>query len=85
MCLAQSNIRQRVDKLFMSNGFRVEIINYEGIAESYGKDFASGHNNSILFAAEQLLHSDDQVRHFVFRFTWYSTVVCIKHNNLIRH
>ncbi|XP_068473739.1 O-methyltransferase 1, chloroplastic isoform X1 [Phaseolus vulgaris] len=66
-CLAEtdteikSNIRQRVDKLFMSNGFRVEIINYEGIAESYGKDFASGHNNSILFAAEQLLHSDDQM------------------------
>ncbi|KAL9332269.1 hypothetical protein ACSQ67_001879 [Phaseolus vulgaris] len=57
----KSNIRQRVDKLFMSNGFRVEIINYEGIAESYGKDFASGHNNSILFAAEQLLHSDDQM------------------------
>jgi len=64
----------------MSKGFRVEMINYEEIAGSYGKDFASGHNNSILFAAEQLLHSDDQVRHFVFRFTWYFAMVCIKHN-----
>ncbi|QCE12979.1 S-adenosyl-L-methionine-dependent methyltransferase [Vigna unguiculata] len=66
-CLAEtdpeikSNIRQWLDKLFMSKGFRVEMINYEEIAGSYGKDFASGHNNSILFAAEQLLHSDDQM------------------------
>ncbi|KOM28471.1 hypothetical protein LR48_Vigan549s002600 [Vigna angularis] len=57
----KSNIRQWVDKLFMSKGFRVEMIKYEGIAGSYGKDFASGHNNSILFVAEQLLHSDDQM------------------------
>ncbi|CAJ1877487.1 unnamed protein product [Sphenostylis stenocarpa] len=59
--LAQSNTRQWVDKLFMSKGFRVEIINYEGVAGSYGKDFATGHNNRILFVAEQLLHSDDQM------------------------
>ncbi|RDY08807.1 hypothetical protein CR513_06927, partial [Mucuna pruriens] len=57
----KSNTRQWVDKLFMSKGFRVEIINYEGVAESYGKDFASGHYNNILFVAEQLLHSDDQM------------------------
>ncbi|XP_029129996.1 uncharacterized protein LOC109812251 isoform X2 [Cajanus cajan] len=59
--LTQSNTRQWVDKLFMSKGFRVEMINYEGVAESFGKDCASGHYNNILFIAEQLLHSDDEM------------------------
>ncbi|XP_020231764.1 uncharacterized protein LOC109812251 isoform X4 [Cajanus cajan] len=57
----KSNTRQWVDKLFMSKGFRVEMINYEGVAESFGKDCASGHYNNILFIAEQLLHSDDEM------------------------
>ncbi|KAG4916636.1 hypothetical protein JHK87_054193 [Glycine soja] len=57
----KSNTRQWVDKLFMSKGFRVEIINYKGFAERSGKDFVSGHYNNILFVAEQLLHSDDQM------------------------
>ncbi|XP_022635849.1 uncharacterized protein LOC106758760 isoform X1 [Vigna radiata var. radiata] len=64
----KSNTRQWMDKLFMSKGFRVEMINYEGIAGSYGKDFASGHNNNILFVAEQLLHSDDQMESWRLEF-----------------
>ncbi|KAK7396899.1 hypothetical protein VNO78_18061 [Psophocarpus tetragonolobus] len=67
VCLAEtdieikSNIRQWVDKLFLSKGFRVEMINYERVTESCGRDFASGNYNNILFVAEQLLHSDDQM------------------------
>ncbi|KAK7337452.1 hypothetical protein VNO77_18028 [Canavalia gladiata] len=57
----KSNTKQWVDKLFMSMGFRVEMINYEGIAENFGKDFAPGHCNNILFVAEQLRHSDNQM------------------------
>lgn len=64
----------------MSKGFRVEMINFEGVAEGYGEGFASGNYNNILFVAEQLLHSDDQVRHFLFRLTWYCIVLYIKHN-----
>jgi len=59
----------------MSKGFLVEMINYEGVAESFGKDFAPRHYNNILFVAEQLRHSDDQVRHFVFRLTWWCLLV----------
>ncbi|KAL2345424.1 hypothetical protein Fmac_006709 [Flemingia macrophylla] len=47
------NTSKWVDKLFMSKGFRVEMIKYE--------DCASGRYNNLLFIAEQLLHSDDQM------------------------
>lgn len=52
-----------MEKLFMSNGFRVEMIDYNGVAESSEDEFASGHYSNILFVAEQLRHSDDQVRY----------------------
>ncbi|XP_061365554.1 O-methyltransferase 1, chloroplastic [Gastrolobium bilobum] len=55
------NTKQWIDKLFMSKGFRVELINYEGVAESLGKNFATGHCNNILFVAQQLRHSDYQM------------------------
>lgn len=42
----------------MSNGFRVELISYEGVE--------AGHYDNMLFVAEQLRYSDDQVRHCVF-------------------
>ena len=48
----------------------MEMINYEGVAKSFGKDFAAGHYSNILFVAEQLRHSDDQVRrHLVLVLT----------------
>ena len=55
-----------MDKLFMSNGFRVEMVNYKGVTESSEEELASAHYNNILFVAEQLRLSDDQVRHFLF-------------------
>lgn len=66
---------QLVDKLFMSEGFRVEMINYKGVAKSFGKDFARTHNINILFVAEQLRHSDHQVRNLIFYMTWVN-IVC---------
>ncbi|KAF7818195.1 putative S-adenosyl-L-methionine-dependent methyltransferase [Senna tora] len=57
----KSETWQWMDKLFMSNGFRVELISYEGFAGSIGKKFASRHYNNILFVAEQLRFSDDQM------------------------
>ncbi|XP_027349728.1 uncharacterized protein LOC113861237 [Abrus precatorius] len=57
----KSYTKQWMDKLFLSKGFRVEMINYEGVAESFGKYFATEHYNNILFVAEQLRHSDDQM------------------------
>ncbi|XP_057429931.1 O-methyltransferase 1, chloroplastic [Lotus japonicus] len=65
--LAESDIetkaitQQWLDKLFMSKGFRVEMIKYEGVAESFGRDFTARNYNSILFVAEQLRHSDEQM------------------------
>ncbi|KAK4282511.1 hypothetical protein QN277_013876 [Acacia crassicarpa] len=52
---------QWMDKLFMSNGFRVESISDEGIAENAGKEFAPRVSANMLFVAEQLRFSDDQM------------------------
>ncbi|OIV90969.1 hypothetical protein TanjilG_16929 [Lupinus angustifolius] len=57
----KSNTRQWMEKLFMSNGFRVEMIDFEGVAKCSKDEFAPGHYNNILFVAEQLRFSDDQM------------------------
>lgn len=62
----KSSTRQWMDKLFMSNGFRVDMISYEDVAMNLGKQLAAGHYKNILFAAEQLRFSDDQME------TWRS-------------
>ncbi|KAK7269679.1 hypothetical protein RIF29_22413 [Crotalaria pallida] len=59
--IIESNTRQWMEKLFMSNGFRVEMIDYEGVAQSPEDKLASGHYRNILFVAEQLRLSDDQM------------------------
>lgn len=46
----------------MSNGFRVNMINHEEVARSLGKVLAPVNYKNILFVAEQLRFSDDQVR-----------------------
>lgn len=60
--LVQSSTRQWMEKLFMSNGFRVNMINHEEVARSLGKVLAPVNYKNILFVAEQLRFSDDQVR-----------------------
>lgn len=61
----QSSTGQWMEKLFMSNGFRVDIIGYDDIARNLGKQLAQGDYKNILFVAEQLQFSDDQVRQLV--------------------
>lgn len=60
--LVQSSTRQWMDKLFMSNGFRVNMISHEEVARGLGKVLAPANYKNILFVAEQLRFSDDQVR-----------------------
>lgn len=50
-----------MEKLFMSNGFRVNMISHEEVARSMGKDLAPTNYKNILFVAEQLRFSDEQV------------------------
>lgn len=57
-----------MDKLFMSNGFRVDMISYEDVARNLSKQLASGQYKNILFVAEQLRFSDDQVRLLVSHY-----------------
>lgn len=51
-----------MDKLFMSNGFRVDMVSYNEVASKLGKELAPGSCKNILFVAEQLRYSDDQVQ-----------------------
>ncbi|MED6121397.1 hypothetical protein PIB30_029773 [Stylosanthes scabra] len=57
----KNNTKQWMDKLFMSNGFRVEMINHKGVSETSKEEFASAHYSYKLFVAEQLRLSDDQM------------------------
>ncbi|XP_028786438.1 uncharacterized protein LOC114742330 [Neltuma alba] len=58
---AEFSTWQWMDRLFMSNGFRVELISDEEIAENAGKEFAPRRSTNMLFVAEQLRFSDDQM------------------------
>ncbi|KAG7970873.1 hypothetical protein I3843_07G107100 [Carya illinoinensis] len=57
----KSSTGQWMEKLFMSNGFRVDMIGYDDIARNLGKQLAQGDYKNILFVAEQLQFSDDQM------------------------
>ncbi|XP_052112970.1 O-methyltransferase 1, chloroplastic isoform X2 [Arachis duranensis] len=57
----KSNTKPWLNKLFMSNGFRVEMINHKGVSESSKEEFGSAHYSNKLFVAEQLRLSDDQM------------------------
>ena len=51
-----------MDKLFMSNGLGVGMVSYKEVASSLGKELAPGYYKNILFLAEQLRFSDDEVQ-----------------------
>ncbi|XP_021280859.1 uncharacterized protein LOC110414120 isoform X2 [Herrania umbratica] len=57
----RSSTEKWMDNLFMSNGFNVEIISYNEIAKSLGKEVVPRDYGNILFVAEQLRFSDDQM------------------------
>ncbi|XP_058083660.1 O-methyltransferase 1, chloroplastic isoform X2 [Magnolia sinica] len=57
----KSNTQKWMDKLFMSNGFRLGVIAYNDVAKDVLRDPPSGDYGNILFVAEQLQLSDDQM------------------------
>ncbi|XP_057994979.1 O-methyltransferase 1, chloroplastic isoform X2 [Hevea brasiliensis] len=57
----KSSTEKWIDKLFMTNCFRVDVISYDEVASSLGKELATGDYKNILFVAEQLRFSDDQM------------------------
>ncbi|OVA12706.1 Leucine carboxyl methyltransferase [Macleaya cordata] len=59
--LQQPDMQNWMDKFFMSNGFRVEVIAYDEVARKVGRDPPSGDCRNIPFVAEQLRLSDDQM------------------------
>lgn len=60
--LVQSDLTKWMEKVFMSNGFGVKIVSYEEIAASLGLVLhSSGNHGTVLFMAQQLRFSDDQV------------------------
>ncbi|KAL0370616.1 UNVERIFIED_CONTAM: O-methyltransferase 1, chloroplastic [Sesamum angustifolium] len=50
-----------MDKLFMSHGLKVKMIEHDEVARNLGKESAPGDHKNILFVAEQLQFSDDQM------------------------
>lgn len=62
----------------MGYGFRVDVIGYEEVARSLGKDPALGDYKNLLFVAEHLRLSDDQViRLSFFSVIAYTHGICI--------
>ncbi|XP_042517438.1 O-methyltransferase 1, chloroplastic isoform X1 [Macadamia integrifolia] len=57
----KSTTQKWMDKLFLSNGFQVEIIDFKDVARSVGRNPPLGGYKNILFVAEQLRLSDDQM------------------------
>lgn len=51
-----------MEKIFMGNGFRVELISYSEVAAKLGRELAPRDYEGLLFVAEQLRFSDDQAR-----------------------
>ncbi|KAA8543088.1 hypothetical protein F0562_021417 [Nyssa sinensis] len=57
----KSNTNRWIDQLFMSRGFRIDMISYNEVARNLGKEPAPGDYKNILFVAEHLRFSDDQM------------------------
>ncbi|KAL3838376.1 hypothetical protein ACJIZ3_022967 [Penstemon smallii] len=57
----KSTMMRWMDKLFMTHGLRVAIIKYDEVAKDNGKELTTDDSRHILFVAEQLQFSDDQM------------------------
>ncbi|XP_077241705.1 S-adenosyl-L-methionine-dependent methyltransferases superfamily protein [Tasmannia lanceolata] len=57
----KSNTQKWMDKLFISHGFRVDVVAYDKVARDVNRDPPSGDYENILFVAQQLQLSDDQM------------------------
>ncbi|KAK9001814.1 hypothetical protein V6N11_024512 [Hibiscus sabdariffa] len=58
---SKSSTKEWMNNLFMSNGFKVDMVSYNDVAKSLGKVVKSGEHENILFVSEQLQLSDDQM------------------------
>lgn len=56
-----SPIQERLEKLFMSNSFQVDLVDYDEVARSLHLDPLQGENDNVLFIAKQLRLSDAQM------------------------
>ncbi|GLU07371.1 hypothetical protein SLE2022_243320 [Rubroshorea leprosula] len=68
----KSTTTKWVEKEFTSNGFLVDVINYNDIASSLGKEIESKDYKNIVFVAEQLRFSEDQMK------TWRTELQRVK-------
>lgn len=57
----RSSVRQWTEKVFMSHGFRVNTVSLEDVSQTFGRSFAPESYGNVVFVAEQLRFSDDQV------------------------
>ncbi|XVE73340.1 hypothetical protein DITRI_Ditri11bG0109800 [Diplodiscus trichospermus] len=57
----KSSTKKWMDNLFMSNGLKVDMISYNEAAKRLGKVVKPGDYKNLLFVAEQLRFSDDQM------------------------
>ncbi|KAK1291995.1 hypothetical protein QJS10_CPB17g01278 [Acorus calamus] len=64
----KSDTQKWVDKLFMSHGFHVDIVAYDEIARNLNRGSPGGDHGSILFVAQQLRLSDDQMERWRLEF-----------------
>ncbi|KAK3020848.1 hypothetical protein RJ639_045530 [Escallonia herrerae] len=56
--------KEWMENLFMSYDFRVDMIGYDEVARNLDKEPALGDYNNILFVAEHLRYSDDQMENW---------------------
>ncbi|KAL3649124.1 hypothetical protein CASFOL_005527 [Castilleja foliolosa] len=57
-----------MDKLFTSHGLRVKTIGYDEISKNIGNEYTIGDHGNIIFVAEQLHFSDDQMEMWRIEF-----------------
>ncbi|XP_058200106.1 O-methyltransferase 1, chloroplastic [Rhododendron vialii] len=60
----KSSTQARMEKIFMGNGFRVELNSYSEVAAKLGRELAPQDYKGLLFVAEQLRFSDDQMENW---------------------
>lgn len=65
MAFLQSTVEKWMYDIFMSYGFRVRIIGYDEVAKNLGQTHVVGDSDCLLFVAEHLRYSDDEVRSYL--------------------
>ncbi|XP_021763192.1 uncharacterized protein LOC110727907 [Chenopodium quinoa] len=67
VCLAETEVELKTSheewmhKLFMRHGFQVHVIDYKDVASSLSRDLSNETSSTMLFVAEHMRFSDDQM------------------------